>query len=166
MKLTTSTFIWRLVISIAAALAIAAAFPQTVSAQSDPLMGTWNLNLAKSTYRPGPPPRRSTITTQAAGQSLTSTFDGINAAGMPTHVVFTIIYDGQPHAVTGSGAVDASSIRRIDALKREYTNTKAGKVVATGTLVVSQDGRTLTIAGKGVNANGQPTDNIVVYEKQ
>ena len=50
MKLTTSTFIWRLVISIAAALAIAAAFPQTVFAQSDPLTGTWNLNLAKSTY--------------------------------------------------------------------------------------------------------------------
>ncbi len=166
MKLTSRVIISRVITFAFAALVFAVALPDAGFAQSDVMIGTWKINLAKSTYSPGPPPRSSTVTTQAAGQGLTSTFDGINAAGMPTHVVFTVMYDGQPHAVTGSAIIDASSIKRIDALRREYTNTKAGKVVASGTLVFSQDGKTFTIAGKGVDANGRQTNNVVVYDKQ
>ena len=44
--------------------------------------------------------------------------------------------------------------------------TKAGNVVSTGTITVSQDGKTLTIAGTGTNANGQATNNITLYDKQ
>jgi|SRR5262245_45516567 len=150
--------------ALAALVAVAA--PQASFAQADALIGTWKINLAKSTYNPGPAPRASTLTTRADGQGLMSTFDGINAQGMPTHVVFTVAYDGKSHPVTGSAIVDPSSIKRIDAYKREFTNTKGGNVVGNGTIVVSADGKMMTISGTGLNANGQKTNNIVVYDKQ
>jgi hypothetical protein len=53
---------------------VAISVPQTAFAQSNPLfnsvIGTWKLNLAKSTYSPGPPPRSRTLILQAEGQAL------------------------------------------------------------------------------------------------
>ena len=39
---------------------------QSASAQGDPLLGTWVLNVAKSKYTPGPPPKEQTTTFEAA----------------------------------------------------------------------------------------------------
>ena len=44
--------------------------PQASFAQTDPWLGTWKLNLAKSTYSPGPPPKSLTVTIEAAGQGM------------------------------------------------------------------------------------------------
>ena len=41
------------------AILFATALPQIGFAQSDPLVGIWQLNLAKSKYSPGPPPKSS-----------------------------------------------------------------------------------------------------------
>jgi hypothetical protein len=57
----------------------ATALPQIGFAQSDPLIGTWKLNLAKSTYSPGPPPKSQTATFQAEGQGLRETLEATNA---------------------------------------------------------------------------------------
>ena len=46
------------------------------------------------------------------------------------------------------------------------TGKKAGKVVRTGKAVVSKDGKVMTFTTKGTNAQGQPTNNVTVYEKQ
>src|SRR3989442_70870 len=51
-------------------LAVATALPQAGLAQSNPLIGTWKLNLAKSKYSPGPPPRSGTSIWEAVGQGL------------------------------------------------------------------------------------------------
>jgi hypothetical protein len=40
-----------------------------------------------------------------------------------------------------------------------------GRNANAGTIVVSQDGKTLTVATTGTNASGQPTNNIAVYDK-
>ena len=79
-------------------------FAQSTSA------GTWKLNLAKSTFTPGPPPRSSTLTFQAEGQSLTATVEGINAQGNPTKVVHgPYLYDGKTYPVTGAPGYDSAS---------------------------------------------------------
>jgi hypothetical protein len=85
---------------------------------------------------------------------------------MPTKGVFTVGYDGQLHPVTGVAAFDANSNRRVDAYTLDYTRTKAGRVVQTGRLVLSTDGKTATFATTGVDENGQQISNVVVYEKQ
>jgi hypothetical protein len=48
----------------------------------------------------------------------------------------------------------------------EFTRKKGGKVVQTGTNVVSKDGKTRTISSKGFDAKGQKINNIAVYDKQ
>jgi len=117
-----------------------------------------------STYTPGPPPKSLTIA-NAAG---TSTFDGVDAAGMPVRVVFSVIADGQSHPVTGSSFYDTSSVKRVDAYIQIYTLSKSGNVIQRGTIVLSPDARTMTIHGIGVSqlTGQQQSDSVSVYEKQ
>jgi len=146
-------------------LAAATALPQIAFAQSDPFLGTWQLNLAKSKYSPGPPPKSQTANIQGDGQNHRVTTTGIDAAGKPTSAAFTRIYDGMPHpGVTPD--FDALSLTRVDDHTLIISRTKAGKLVQTVTNVVSQDGKTNTITTNGTDGNGRPINNISVWDKQ
>jgi hypothetical protein len=97
------------------------------------------------------------------GQNRRDIIIGINAQGNPILAVFMHIYDGQPHPTTGSSLSDAIAYTRVDAHTINYSLTKAGKLVETGTLVVSQDGKTLTVTEKGTNASGREYNDVLVY---
>jgi hypothetical protein len=77
-----------------------------------------------------------------------------------------MIYDGEFHPTTGVTGYDASAFTQVDEHTVIYVRTLRGKVVGTGTRVMSRDGKTLTFTGIGVNANGERYDNVVVMEKQ
>jgi hypothetical protein len=141
-----------------------AAFPQGSLAQSNPLIGTWKLNLDKSKFA-GPPERSSTLTYTQDGQNIRATDQLIDAQGNPATAVFMHIYDGMPHPSTGLSSYDASAYTRVDANTIIVSRFKAGKLVQIGTLVVSQDGKTLTNPETGI-PNGKPVDFILVYDKQ
>ncbi len=148
-------------------LALPTALPQAGLAQSNPLIGTWKTNLAKSKYSPGPPPRSSTTTFQAVGQGLKYTAEGIDAQGNPTKTDFGVIsFDGKSYPATGNLVYDARSYKQVNASTFEATATKAGKVVQTTTWVLSADGKTRTATSTGVDAKGQQVNNVVVQEKQ
>ena len=146
-------------------LGLAIAGAQPGFAQSSALIGTWKLNLEKSKYNPGPPPRSATLTYTQDGQNFRNTSQNIDAQGNATTTVFMHIYDGQPHPRTGSPLFDASAYTRVDANTIIYTRLKAGKLIQIGTLVISQDGKTLTGTQTGTLANG-PGNAILVYDKQ
>jgi hypothetical protein len=147
-------------------LAVATVLPQIAFPQSHPWLGTWKLNLAKSTFSPGPPPRSITVAFQAEEQGLRLTFDIIDAQGNSAKGVVMLFDDGKPHPVTGNPAYDAASYKRINESTYEVTRTKVGKVVQILTDVVSGDGKTMTLTATGVNANGQQINDIQVYDKQ
>jgi hypothetical protein len=91
---------------------------------------------------------------------------GIDAEGNP--IVFMEAGElglGKPHPVM-SPVYDTSAATRVDAYTTKYTRTKAGKVVLTGTRIISPDGKTLTFTSTGINVNGQQGDDIAVYDKQ
>ena len=73
-----------------------------------------------------------------------------------------------PFRAVDLGAViaDTVSLKRISPTTVERTDKKGGKVVQTLTRVISADGKTLTITTKGTNAQGQPVNNVAIYEKQ
>jgi hypothetical protein len=78
---------------ISLALVFVAASPHIGFAQSNAfksLVGTWKLNLAKSTYSPGPLPRSGTLTFQEDGQGLRSTVETIDAQGNPAKRVHNL----------------------------------------------------------------------------
>ena len=133
---------------------------------ADPASGTWELNLAKSKFSPGPPPKSLTRTFEVTGADVKYTLKGIDAEGKPTLVQFTAKYDGKDYPVTGSPDFDAISLKRVDAVTTHATLKKGGKVVQTSTRVVSKDGKTLTLTVKGTNAKGQAVNNVTVFDKR
>jgi len=143
-----------------------ASFPQVAFAQSSPMIGTWQLNLSKSKYSPGPPPRSGTLNIQADGQNQKVALTNTGADGNPTSITFTLVFDGIAHPVTGNPNFDANADTRVDAYTVIRTRTKAGKLVQTQTVVVSQDGKTLTATTIGIDANGRPINTIAVADKQ
>jgi hypothetical protein len=137
-------------------------------AQTDPHVGMWDLNLEKSTFTPGPPPRKQTLWYKAEGEGLTALLQGVDAAGRPISPDssnFVINFDGKDHP-TPHADYDSSVWRRINANKYVVTRKRAGKVVLTSTNVVSADGRTMTITTNGEDENGRPIHNVRVYNKR
>src|SRR5215510_5153424 len=135
-------------------------------AQTDPIIGTWKLNLAKSKFSPGPSPKSNTLTYEAVGQGVKVTNKLTDAEGKQLDIQGTANYDGKDYPVTGNPDWDTIARKRIDAYTMETTRKKAGKVVSTATSVVSKDGKTRTVTEKGVNAKGENFSNTLVFEKQ
>lgn len=153
---------------VGASLAAAGAGAAQTPSKTDPMVGTWRLNVAKSKYDPGPAPKSNTVTIEAAGKGTRTTAKGVDAAGNPTATQYTTDYDGtdSPVTLTGSQDYDAINLKRVDAYRAEGSRKKAGKVVQTYSRVVSKDGKTMTVTTKGTDAKGQKVTNVAVYEKQ
>ena len=144
-----------------------AALPQAGFAQTNPRIGNWKLNLAKSTYSPEAlAPRSSTFNFQMEGQNLKNTVEGINAEGKPIKPVFIHIYDGKPYPTTGAVGYDSSAYTPVDANIVKFTRLNAGKVIQSGFHVISSDGKTFTVITTGTGPNGREINTFAVYEKQ
>jgi hypothetical protein len=143
-----------------------AASPQVALAQSDPFDGIWQLNLAKSKITgPATGTKSATYYFHGEGQNRKLTAVWINAQGNPGSAVFMHIYDGQPHPTMESPYYDASTHTRADAHTINSSLTKAGKLTMTDTLVVFQDGKTLTSTVKGTDASGREYNDVYVHDK-
>ena len=139
---------------------------QLAAQATDPVVGTWELNVAKSMYSPGPAPRSETRTYVAAGQDVRASSKGVDSTGKPTAAEWTVNYNGRDRPETGNPDADMLSLKRIDAFNTEFTEKRAGKVVITGTRSISRDGKVMTITTKGTNARGQTINNVEVFEKR
>ena len=133
---------------------------------ADSNVGTWVLNVAKSTYSPGPVPKSNTVTIVAIDNGIRLMAKGVDAAGKPTHVEYTAKYDGQDSPVTGIAYADIVALKRIDANTVESTMKRAGTPVMTVRVTVSPDGKTRTAVFTGKNEKGQDVNNTAVYDKK
>jgi len=132
----------------------------------DAWVGTWKLNLAKSKYSPGPPPKSATIKFEMDQGSLKLTSDGVNAEGKATHFEYVSKFDGKEVPFKGNPDADTASPRRIDANSFENVWKKTGKVTITSKVAVSKDGKTLTNTQTGKDAEGHTVSVTAVYDKQ
>jgi hypothetical protein len=140
---------------------------QQSSSQADLLAGNWELNVARSRFVPADAaPRSQSRLYQVQGQQETGRHTGVDAQGQPTLIEFTASYDGKDHPYTGSPDYETVSLERVDANTTTFTQSRGGKIVLTGTRVVSTDGKTLTITAKGTNAKGQQVDTITVFDRR
>jgi hypothetical protein len=157
----------RSALSLGVILVFATAGLSVLSAQGvDPRVGTWELNVAKSRYHPGPGPKSQTLKIEAVGQGEKVTSDSVSATGAKTVTEYTAEYDGKPHPLKGSNVADMVTLKRVDSHTTDRTDTKGGKVMMSYHRIVSQDGKTMTVTTRGVNAQGQATDSTVVFEKK
>jgi len=133
---------------------------------ADPSVGTWKLNVAKSTYKPGPPPVAETRAYQAQSKGVKTTVKTTWADMVSTTVEYPANYDGKDYPVSGSRDVDAVVLTRIDDFTSEAVLKHAGKEIGVARRSVSRDGKTMTISYRGINTRGDKVDNIAVYDKQ
>jgi hypothetical protein len=157
----------RRLVSSVACLGLSAFLVGAAFAQNDPQVGVWKLNLAKSTYSPGPAPKSATTRIEAAGAGTKVIVDQALADGTMRHWEFTTNYDGKDSPVTGNNPdADMVARTRTNANTVQTISKKGGKVTTTQTSAVSSDGKTRTVTTKGVNASGQQVNNVAVYDKQ
>lgn len=135
-------------------------------AQSSRLEGTWKLNLAKSKYSPGPPPKAGTLKWEVVAGGLKLTTDGVNAEGETTHTETLERSDGSEGNVEGADTPTTRALKRINDRTYDDVERNNGKVMISRRLAISRDGKTLTVTVKGVNDQGQTINNVVVFEKQ
>ena len=152
--------------AFAVALGIAAIPVSRASAQGNPFVGTWTLNVSKSKYNPGPAPKDQTTVIEMAGAGLKISSSGTGADGSAIKTEFTANFDGKDYPVTGNADYDAVVLKRVSGHKIDITRKKAGKVVQTGGMEVSKDGKTRTVTVEGRNASGAKIHNVSVYDKK
>lgn len=127
------------------------------------LLGTWQLDLAKSTYFPGPAPRSETRRYTADSTGVQGVIERVYADGHADTIEYRADYNRE-QVVTGTAAYDAITLRKIDDFTAESTLSHAGIVYGTARRTISPDGNTLTIAFQ----RKTPDDtirNVAVYRR-
>jgi len=133
---------------------------------ADPVLGTWELNVAKSKYNPGPAPKSQTRIYEALPGGIKVTIKTVNADGQSTVVEHPANYDGKDYPITGSTQADVIALKQIDTYTSEAILKHAGQILATSQRVVSTDGKSMTVTYKGSDSRGRQVDSIAVYERR
>jgi len=147
---------------LAASVAVLIARP--AQAQDANLLGTWRLDLAKSHYSPGPPPRSETRTYARDAAGVTGRIDRLYADGRREVIDYRADYDDD-YTVSGTKLYDMVRFRKVDDYTTEGVLSHAGHVYGVSRRVLSPDGRTLTITFRR-SETGDMVNNTAVYHKE
>lgn len=151
-------------------MALAAVFAMTVGVVSaaqptDPVVGTWTLDVAKSTYKPGPAPKSATVVIGAVGKGISVAVNAVMADGTPMKWGYTSARDGKDVPVTGNPSYDTANVTQISPTEGKIVYKKAGKTVVTSETSVAKDGKTMTVTTKGTDPKGQAINIVALYTK-
>lgn len=125
-------------------------------AATHPIVGTWQLNLAKSTDEStAPPPKSETFVfaESAKGFSLATTIVGADGKTTVTKGE-PVQWDGMAHPESTNPDHDSVTVKQVGARTIEWAFHLKGALVRSGTLTVSRDGKTMTVSGASVSAKG------------
>ena len=148
---------------LAAAVLVGLACGLVLAQATNPLVGTWELNVAKSKA----PFKSGTTTVEAVGEGIRFIVDLEGTDGKKHHWEFTANYDGKDVPITGSSPYgDTVAVTRVNPRTTRTVAKNGGKVTTTHTLVVSADGKTRTATAKGVDKAGKPVDSVSYDERK
>ena len=145
--------------------AIAVSFMGTAGCfAANPHIGTWKLNEAKSKLVPGMG-KNTAVTYTEQGDKIKVTVDGVDKDGKPTHSVWVGKFDGKAYPAKGNLSWNSAAYKVISDRTNDITTMKDGKVLWTGRITVSADGKSRTVAVNGTDAQGKKFTAKVVYDK-
>jgi hypothetical protein len=155
-------------LSAVLSLVLATSATMLAQTQKDAHIGTWKLNVAKSKFNPGPGYKSETRTYEPTADGYKFQGERVNPDGSTQKYGFTVKYDNKDYPVTGEdpGGTDTIAVKLVDANNIESTSKKGHEVLYTSKVVVSQDGKMMTITSKGKNPDGEPFDNVQFYDRQ
>ena len=137
---------------------------------SDSNLGTWKLNVAKSIFNRDRHGRAKLGSSRRGTQTASKSHlraccaDGTRVTG-----AFSAHYDGKDYTFTATPLpppFDTIALTRVDANTTAFTVKNSGKVVGTGTVVVSENGTIATRTTTATNAKGQNEHSVAVFDRQ
>lgn len=129
-------------------------------------LGTWTLDTAASKFSPGPAPKSETLTFKQKEDGIKVKYHLVDAEGKEQSGEYLSKFDGKEVPWKGNPDADTASVLRIDDNSYENTWKKGGAVTITAKVVVSPDGKTLTINQVGTDAKGRAVNNTMVLVRQ
>ena len=155
----------KLIMALAAAAGMTVVASGILLAQSNPFVGTWKLNLAKS-KDPGAFPKEETLTVQVVGGQRQVTIKGTATNGSPISFKYEVPDNGGLGKVLAGGPYDAVAGKRIDANTREVSYMMRGKGVLQLRSAVSKDGNTMSLTVEGTDDQGRTFSGLAVFDRQ
>ncbi len=146
-------------------LALLVPVVMAADAAADSSLGTWKLNVAKSTFGSGTVPKNETRTYSATPLGTHVLIEGEDSSGKKIKSEVLLTYDGQPQKVVGNGDFDAVSTKRIDKYETTAELLKGGKVVGSVRRLVAKDGKSMTINQKVQKPDGSTETSLGYYER-
>lgn len=150
------------VVLVIAALVLPSAV--VLGQSKDPFIGTWVVDRSKSDFDPPTPFQKRTLIIQEAEGGLTFTTRTISDRLAVSETSYTGRADGTDLPIEGS-ALDAVSLRRLNATTLERTGKLRGNAVETATMKLSADGKMLTLTSKGA-IDGRTHSSSQVFYRQ
>jgi hypothetical protein len=140
---------------------------QASRSDDNPRVGAWKLNVAKSTFNDGAPPRSELQICEALGSdTIRLKIVRVDASGKEIRSEYTAHYDGKDHPFPGS-LWDTIALKRLDRNTSEAVFKKSGNTVQISTVSVSKDGQVLTLTARATaGVPGQPISHIEVFDRQ
>ena len=159
-------FEWRRLVGVTVGV-LAVAVMSVAAQTNDPLVGSWKLDVAKSTYKPGPAPKSTMVVVTPEGKGIKVAVDAVNADGSPLKWGFTSLRDGKQEApVTGNPMFDTVTVTRDSPTAGTNVYKKAGKVVMTTKVAIAADSKSMTVTTTGTDPKGQAVNNVAHYVRQ
>ena len=155
----------KLIAALIAAAGMAAVASGILLAQSNPFVGTWKLNLAKS-KDPGAFPKEETLSVQVVDGQRQVTIKGTATNGSPISFKYEVPDNGGLGKVLAGGPYDAVAGKRIDANTREVSYMMRGKGVLQLRSAVSKDGNTMSLTVEGTDDQGKTFSGLAVFDRQ
>jgi hypothetical protein len=129
-------------------------------------LGTWNLNVAASKFSPGPPPKSQVLKFVEVEGGIKLKSQTVDGQGKEKTGEYVSNFDGKDVPWKGNPDADTCSAKRLDTNSYDNTWKKNGEVTITAKVVVSADGKLLTITQTGKNAKGEAVDNTLVFDRK
>jgi len=155
-----------LITAVLIIVAAAGGAPYAAAAGADPVVGTWQLNVSKSTFTAGQAIKSQTRTYAQSGPTLTLDMKTVGPDGKESTTHTTYEFNGKDAPVTGNPDYDTLLPKRVNSNTAEFTLKKGGKTVGTTSRTVSKDGGTLTSKTKITTATGEKSENVLVFDKK
>ena len=136
------------------------------AADTDPVIGTWTLNLSKSKFPGNTAPKSMTRVYTAGANGTDMKATGVAADGSAISLSATFTYDGKDCAITGSSSYDAASLKKVNGSTVRGELKKGGTVVGHSTRAISEKGKVLTLSTSMKTAKGGTTHDVAVFDRQ
>jgi hypothetical protein len=152
----------RTLIGIAALGLMASA---AVAKGTDPIVGSWELDAAKSTATGRPALKSAHAVITSAKDGMHGSVDAVPASGPAVHYDWVGQYDGSETRVNGNTYYDTFDVIRADKNTLIRTERRGGKVVGITTIEVSKDGKSMTASSRGTLPDGHQFTANSVYKR-